>query len=144
MVKIAFTVHGKPVGQGRPRTTVRNGRAIIYKPETSKRYEAEIAKEAKNAMGETKPFTGPVSLELSVYKAPPSGATKKQREDMLKGEIFPTTKPDLDNVIKAVADALTGVVWEDDKQVVMIDAAQYFAEEPLVKIEVADIVEKLN
>ena len=55
----------------------------------------------------------PVSLHIVVYKQLPKG---KKRDEPF------TTKPDIDNIIKCVMDGLTGVAYEDDKQVVQIVA----------------------
>ena len=136
MDPIRFEVMGEPVGQGRPRTTVRNGRAIIYKPEKSKVYEALVKAEAVKAMKGEKPTNAPVCLALFVRKSVPSGANKKTRAAMLAGELWPTKKPDLDNVVKAVCDALTGVVWEDDRQIVSLTADQKFSDKPHIVVTV--------
>lgn len=56
---------------------------------------------------------GAVSLHIIIYRQLPKG---KKREEPF------TTKPDIDNVIKCVMDGLTGVAFEDDKQVVQIVA----------------------
>ncbi len=63
---------------------------------------------------------GPVSLSLELLHTIPRSASKKARADMLAGSLRPTKKPDADNVLKAIADGMNGVVWRDDVQAVEI------------------------
>jgi Holliday junction resolvase RusA-like endonuclease len=57
-------------------------------------------------------------VNLHIDCAVPASGSKKKQRAALAGEIFPTTKPDKDNVIKAVYDGCNGVLWRDDVQVV--------------------------
>lgn len=61
----------------------------------------------------------------AVFPIPKSWA-KRKREQAAEGDICPMTKPDLDNVVKIALDALNGVAWEDDKQVVWIGARKEY------------------
>jgi Holliday junction resolvase RusA-like endonuclease len=138
MDTVYFVVPGEPVGQGRPRTSVRNGRAIIYKPQRSKDYERVVSEAAAEAIGGEKPFNGALKLTVYVHRQLPPGASKKDKAAMLAGDILPTKKPDLDNVLKAIADALTGVVWEDDRQVTNIMAMSRYSDVPSVEVTVTE------
>ena len=46
---------------------------------------------------------------------------------MLEGEILPLKKPDMDNIVKVVADALNGVAYQDDKQVILVSAKKAYS-----------------
>src|SRR5690606_4329523 len=90
---------------------------IHHTPEKTRTYEGMIRTQAIMVMGARKPIEGPVAIDLwAVYPIPKSWPRRK-RELALLGKILPTVKPDLDNIEKAVKDALNGVVWTDDAQV---------------------------
>jgi Holliday junction resolvase RusA-like endonuclease len=81
-------------------------------------------------------FDGPVALDLQCfYEVPPSWPKWKQ-ELALNNKIAPTVKPDADNVMKAVKDALNGIVWLDDVQVVMGVIFKAYALAPCVVAKV--------
>ena len=58
-----------------------------------------------------------MSVTIKAYHPIPRSAPKYKREAMLSGELVPLTKPDADNVLKLVLDALNGLAYLDDKQV---------------------------
>lgn len=62
----------------------------------------------------------PVVLEINAYFEIPKSYTKKKRALCEQGDILPTCKPDIDNVVKAVADGLNGVAYKDDSGIVEI------------------------
>lgn len=107
----------KPVGKGRPRFT-RNGHP--FTPEKTREFEAQLRTEWIMA-GNTKPEEGPVNLYCVFrFSCPTSWSMRRQRA-AIAGMDHPG-KPDIDNLVKAVMDALTGYAWGDDKQVVLISA----------------------
>lgn len=76
------------------------------------------------------PIQGAVMLDVVFLRAPPASMSKKKRAAALAGELRPTTKPDLDNLVKAVKDALNGVAYRDDSHIVSIRAAKRYGETP--------------
>lgn len=46
---------------------------------------------------------------------------------MLDGEILPLKKPDMDNIVKVIADALNSVAYQDDSQVVLVKAKKVYS-----------------
>lgn len=59
---------------------------------------------------------------------------------MVKNKIYPTKKPDVDNIIKIIADALNGVAYNDDKQIVMCSCGKYYTDaEPFVCVYIQEI-----
>lgn len=117
-MSIAFTVPGVPVGKGRPRM----GGGRMYTPTKTVNYEGLVAHAASQAMAGRPLIEGACAVTLEITLPVPASWSKKKQAEALAGRIFPTVKPDKDNVIKAVYDALNGVVWRDDVQVV--DGAQ--------------------
>ena len=117
---INFTVPGTPQGKGRARSFVRNGHVGHYTPEKTRTYEGMIRVLAMQAMGANPPIEGPVEMTLFIVMPVPKSWPAWKRDMAVAGQIMPTTKPDVSNIQKAVEDALNGVVWLDDCQVVSV------------------------
>ena len=111
---ITFTVHGKPQGKGRPRFAKRGKYTVAYTPEVTASYENLIKLIAAETMRGRALMTGAVSIEILANFSPPRSWSFKKKTQAVRGEIFPTVKPDVDNILKVVADALNGIVWRDD------------------------------
>jgi len=58
---------------------------------------------------------------------PAKSTSKKKRQQMLDGEILPLKKPDMDNIVKVIADALNSVAYQDDSQVVFVKAKKVYS-----------------
>ena len=58
---------------------------------------------------------------------------------MVAGYIRPAKKPDIDNVIKSILDALNGVAYHDDTQVVAVFAEKYYSDTPRVEVEIGNM-----
>lgn len=99
----------------RPRTNFYT--RSVYTPAQTKEREQKIGFEFKRQNREWVCADGPVSLFLSFEIKIPSKARKEERLKMLNEEILPTIKPDVDNTLKLVMDALTGIAYKDDTQV---------------------------
>jgi Holliday junction resolvase RusA-like endonuclease len=138
---VYFVVTGKPVGKGRPRASTRGGFVRMYTDAKTLGYEAAIADEAARAMSGAEPFETPMQMQVSCYYPIPKSWPKKIKQGAIDEEVFPKVKPDLDNVVKAVLDALNGVVYRDDAQVVNLVATKRYATEPRVEVY---IFEKLK
>ena len=69
-----------------------------------------------------------MEMKVTAYFKIPKSASKNKRQAMLLGEIRPTKKPDADNILKAVADALNGVAYKDDACVVKMDVEKFYAD----------------
>jgi Holliday junction resolvase RusA-like endonuclease len=121
---LAFVIPGPMRGKGRPRFVRATGRA--YTPDTTMNAEAWV-KHCASQAGAT-PIDGPVALHMDIMVGIPPSWTKKKRAAALSGEVRPTQKPDLDNVVKLVGDALNGIAWNDDKQIVEIKISRRYAE----------------
>lgn len=135
-----FTIPGKPQGKARARTfyNPRLGRSQSITPEKTILYENLIKGcfEAED-MNERWFDKEPLKMEICAYFDIPKSASRKQREEMIKGEKTPTKKPDVDNIAKVVCDALNGVAYKDDTQIVSLYIEKrYTAEEPKVTVNI--------
>ena len=112
---LVSVIPGDPVAQGRPKATVRFGRATIYDPKKSKVWKAGAAL----ILGQSAPSTllaGPLAVRVTaVFRLPKKYHSKR---NPVAERRWHDHLPDLENVVKAVFDAATGVWWEDDRQVV--------------------------
>jgi len=128
-----LTVYETPVPQGRPRFSRRSGHA--YDPKESRAWKnlLRFSIQQKCGVDNFEPFDKDCALVLAVvFKLPrPKSVSKEKRPE-------PTVKPDLDNLVKPIKDAMNGIVFKDDSQVVEILATKKYVvekERPSVYIE---------
>ena len=127
-----FKLSGAPCAQGRPRFTARGGRIRAYDPAKSRVYKARAALTAKAAAEKAgwEPNTeSPVSVKISVVLAIPKSFSRVKRRQALEGLIRPAKKPDLDNIYKCVTDAMSGVIYKDDRQIVKAEMEKRYGAE---------------
>ena len=138
---IRFTVYGEPVAQGRPRATSMNGKVRLYDPKKSRDYKKYVKLVAAENAPE-KLLEGPLNLEVKVYKPTLKSFTKKKKAAAERGELRPVTKPDVDNYVKSIKDALKNVIWKDDSQVVDLHVSKWYSEKPRIEVKVVPLEEK--
>ena len=85
------------------------------------------------------PVTGPVALRLDVCLPIPASWSGKKQERAVRDEIRPATKPDLDNILKAICDGLNGVAWKDDVQVVEATVSKNYRRSPRVVVLITPV-----
>lgn len=120
----------QPIPKARPRFT-RFGKA--YTPKKTHDYEKQIAdyfKQNPNRFKFEKEI--PIAVNLVFGMPIPKSTPKSRKAAMLEKIVQHTKKPDLDNLQKAVLDALNGTAWEDDSQIVRITAKKEYTDEPYV------------
>jgi len=117
-MSIVFDVPLEPKGKGRPRFSRHGKFTKVYTDQATLDYETAIQLCASKAMGSQKPLETPVSVFLYIRLPVPQSYSKKRTEACLAGSERPAKKPDIDNVAKCFLDAMNGVVYLDDTQVV--------------------------
>ena len=137
-MKFRFTVPGEPVGKGRPRVVRRGGFTQTYTPEKTASYENLVKLEFQRQGGHMLK-DGPVYLSIMAWYGIPRSVSKRKREAMIGGLIRPTRKPDCDNVAKVIADALNGLAWHDDSQVVSLHVSKQYGEAPGVSVMMEEV-----
>lgn len=135
-MSITFTVPGEPVAKARPRITISGGRAHAYTPAKTAAYEQLVAVYAAAAMKKAPLLEHPVRLRLGIYCKVPGSWSKKRRSDALAGIERPAKSPDIDNIVKALADGMNGIVWVDDSQIVELVCSKHYSIEPYVSVSV--------
>jgi Holliday junction resolvase RusA-like endonuclease len=121
---ITVIIAGEPVAKARPRAT-RKG--FVYTPAHVRKYEAHGRLAAQLAMGHRSPIEGPVRLELVAELPVPASWSGRKRALAVKGDLLPTSRPDVDNYVKAALDSLNEIVIRDDSQVVEITGRKRFS-----------------
>jgi Holliday junction resolvase RusA-like endonuclease len=119
---LVFTIPGAPFGKERARAARRGKYTVMFTPQKTVSYAGLVAYTARQAMNGAALMDGAVFVQLDIRCPIPASWSKKKKAAALNWEIFPTVKPDTDNIIKAIYDGLNGVVWRDDVQAV--DGAQ--------------------
>ena len=136
MMEYELTIFGQPVGKARPRFT-RTGHT--YTPQGTKDYEELVRYTFVSGYPKAKPIENAVRVKIIAYfKIPDSYSLKKHNE--LIGKYY-TKKSDVDNIAKIILDALNGVAYYDDKQVVKLEVIKKYATEGYVEIEMEEIYE---
>lgn len=115
MDTIEFFVDGKPVGKQRPKFNSKQRRT--YTPKKTKNWEEHIQNIFKQFDFHKIPSGIPVFVSVYAYFIPPKSWSKHTRTAYMRDNTLHTSKPDCDNVLKCVLDALNGLAYEDDKQV---------------------------
>lgn len=117
-MKLAFSIPGVPVAQGRPRAVRFGNSARLYDPSKSRSWKgaAQVHMlEALEAAGLRAPaFVGPVNLTILAVWPCPKG---RERKSSPAPRTWKASRPDADNVAKAVMDAANSVLLADDAQV---------------------------
>ena len=133
---VEFMVLGAPKGKERPRAAKLRDRTIVYTPKKTKDYEREIATAYRTQCRGI--FSGAVAIEIHAYYEIPKSASRKRVLDMVSDRERPTKKPDGDNIAKAVCDALNGVAYKDDSQVVELTVRKYYSKFPHVQVFISE------
>ncbi len=141
-MSVKFEVLGTPVGKSRPKFSTVNGHAVAYTPAKTANYETlvRLSYQQKYA-GCIFEKNVPLMADITALFPIPKSASKKLQEKMLSGAVRPTKKPDCDNIIKAVLDALNGVAYYDDSQVVKICIRKRYDTNPRTIIEIIELKE---
>jgi Holliday junction resolvase RusA-like endonuclease len=138
MSPISFVVLGEPKSQPRPKAMRRGNFVHIYTPATAKAWKGAVASAAAPFLSPV-PIEGPLSLSLDFrFARPKSHYTSKGA--LTKGaRLQHTTKPDADNLAKAVMDALTDAgLWKDDTQIVQLSVTKSYADDQGVTVRLAE------
>jgi len=130
---VSFSVPGQPVAWGRARVSKSGG---FFTPEKTRRHENMVKSYAQRAMNGELPFGGPVQIFIEAYMEIPKSWSIRKKEYAHRGLILPITKPDLDNITKAVLDALNKTVFVDDSQIVNLLAQKRYSNVPQTTISV--------
>jgi Holliday junction resolvase RusA-like endonuclease len=134
-----FTVPGPPKGKGRPRFGIVRGKTIARTPKDTVEYENLVRVEYTAQCGSTR-FDDDAALDLRAvaYYQIPKSCGKRKRQDMESGAIRPNKKPDVDNILKAIADSLNEIAYRDDAQIVDTQVRKFYSRRPRVEVTITE------
>lgn len=119
-------VPGEMRGKGRPRFAKRGNFVQAYTDTRTETAENWVKSCALDQLGRFQPLDGPLIVSIEITVAVAASWSKKKQAQALAGQIRPTGKPDLDNCVKLIADALNKIVWQDDSQIVRLIASKRY------------------
>ena len=128
---IVFRVYGMTVAQGRPRAArLPGGQIRVFDPTKSREWKQHVRAQAALYMADGRVMfgEGPLEMALSFELLRPKSAPKRIT--------MPAKRPDLSNFLKGVEDALRGVCFRDDAQLVQITMDKHFGERPGVAVSI--------
>jgi Holliday junction resolvase RusA-like endonuclease len=111
----------------------------FFTPTEENIYRQQIAWMAKAAMRGRAPTIRPCALLMHAFMPIMKSWTTREKIDARNGAAVPVGKPDADNFLKLM-DALTGLVFVDDAQVVDARCIKRFSETPALRVEVKEFV----
>jgi len=133
---INFTILGNPKGKGRPRATSRGKFVRMYTPPETAQYENLVRLSFQHE--KQKKLDGAIGAEITAFMPIPKSMSKKKQK-LLNIEIFPTKKPDFDNIGKIICDSLNGLAFDDDKQIVDAKIIKRYSKNPRVEVKMFNI-----
>lgn len=130
-----FEIPGKIIGKGRPRLNSYTG--AVYTPTRTKDYENLVMQYFMIKYPKFKQLEGRVSVEIVANFEVPKSTKKQDKILMLENKINPIKKPDIDNIVKIILDAMNEIAFKDDTQITKLNVEKKYseAESVLVKIE---------
>lgn len=141
---ISFEVCGVPAPQGSKRAFTRNGKAWLddVNADKLKPWRAVVNSAAADAMKGMPLITGPTHIQVEFRFPRPKGHFGSGKNSTRLKDNAPTfkeSKPDCDKLLRAIFDALTGVVWKDDAQVADVVATKLYCDRPGCFISVSTL-----
>ena len=131
-----FEVPGKITGKGRPRVNSYTG--IVYTPTKTKDYESLIEQYFLLKYPRFKQIEQRTKVSIIAYFDIPKSTKKSDIEGMLNNEISPTKKPDIDNIVKIVLDAMNKFAFKDDNQITKLEVEKKYSLEDKVYVKIEE------
>lgn len=135
--QLFFTFDIEPTPQLRARVSSRPY-VRVYDPPKVANFKRILRSLAVNQYSRP-PLLGALSVSLTFYRPVQKSISQSERERRLSNESKPVVKPDTDNYIKATLDALNGVLWHDDAQIVKIEAEKKYSDHPKITVSVKPV-----
>lgn len=136
-MKLTIPIEPKP--QPRPRVTAHGKFAHAYEPASITLYKRVVAATYQSYFGAVKPTEKAIAVDVVFYRPIQKYLSKREHAKRVNGEHLPVVKPDVDNYVKAVLDALNGVAFKDDSQIIKLKAQKLYSENPRTEIEITEM-----
>jgi len=114
----------------------------FYADQETEQHEKAIAEYAALLLrGRNRPTEEPLCLLVHAFRSVPESWSDADKAKALAGNIVPTSRPDGDNYLKLVQDALNGVAYKDDSQIVDARVIKRYSDQPALRVELREMVE---
>lgn len=137
MAAVSFVIPGAPTGKGRPRVATVGGHARAVTPAKTRSREGIVASLAMDAMFGRVATARPVEVSIAIEAPIPTSWSRRKKAEAVGKPC--SVKPDIDNVVKLVLDAINGIVFVDDKQVVSLVASKIYSETARTTVQITEI-----
>lgn len=133
---VTFAVYAVPIAQPRQRSAVVAGQVRTYTPAKHpvNIFKGQVVLDWRRTVGDMSPIDEPMWLRvLFALPRPKAKCRKKDGTSRLRH----ASKPDIDNLVKSLVDALTGLAWTDDRLISEVHATKVYAgvgEQPHVEV----------
>ena len=131
-----LTLPVEPVAKGRPKFTAVGGFARAYTPAKTRRFEDVVRQLVAQHWRRPPLEAQAVSLLIDCVRPVPASWSKRKTADALSGRLMPTSKPDLDNLVKSVVDGMAAICFRDDSIIVRTLSVKRYGERPSVTVAV--------
>jgi Holliday junction resolvase RusA-like endonuclease len=134
-----IVIPGEPVSKARARVffNKKANRIMAITPTKTASYEQYIKLLAADYF--TAPSLEPIVMTVRVYRGIPKSLSKKLIPEAEAGRIRPSSRPDADNYLKSCLDALNGIAFKDDSQVVSVHVHKFYSSTPRTEIEISEL-----
>lgn len=147
---ISFTVYGEPIPwkrarakshkvkdekSGKEKTTVH-----FFEDKKITEYKKKVISAFEESGGKVYEKDVPLRMSVRFYLQVPKSASKKKVADLIS-KFFPTKRPDNDNLYKGIADALNGIAYYDDSQIVITHIYKLWSINPRAEISISEVKE---
>lgn len=142
-MRLSFCMYEAAQGKARPRFS----RGHAFTPQKTREFEERIRAKAKSVMlqnGNT-PTDKPVMIKVTALFAVPKSYKKSFKERVDREFVPHTKKPDADNILKCIKDALNGVAYIDDSQCFSDTCEKFYTNDrSAFLVYVTDVIEPEN
>lgn len=138
---ISFVIEGEVVPWKRPRF---NGKTKhVFEDSEIKAYKEKVIQAYKKSGGRYFDKDVPLKCDVTIFTQVPMSASRIKRGNLIRN-CRPTKRPDNDNLYKGITDALNGVAYYDDSQIVDTGIHKFWSYEPRAEVTITDISEFLE
>lgn len=137
---VTIILPGAPRGKGRPRFRIVKPRGApqfvsTYTDAETRAYEERLADAGRTAATTGMPLDEALWVDVTAFMPIPASWSRRAKASAANLFTLPTTKPDADNFAKCI-DALNGIIWRDDSQIVRLVVQKFYSEHPKLVVKV--------
>jgi len=133
-----FTIPGEPMGKQRPKFARAGQYTMTYTPTKTMNYETLVKEMYVISKGQYYE-NQQLKINVKAYFSIPKSKSKKVQEAMKNGWIRPVKTPDCDNILKIICDALNGIAYQDDKQIIEANISKWYSDKPRVEVSLTEV-----